>query len=215
MNRSISRPALIVASGEDVPKEPPALNDGNTLVICANGGAKLARLWNLTPGLILGDQDSLDASSKEYWLAKGIPLQSVSAVKDETDLDLAVQYALNQGADSLTLVGGWGSRIDHSLGNVELLYRLALLGIPNQLLTRDHRLSAVCRGYKTQVRQGSIVSLLPLSPEVSGLTTSGLLYALEKVTIRKGSTLTISNVATATDISVEMANGVLLIIMEQ
>ena len=122
---------------------------------------------------------------------------------------------MNQGADSLTLVGGWGSRIDHSLGNVELLYRLALLGIPNQLLTRDHRLSAVCRGYKTQVRQGSIVSLLPLSPEVSGLTTSGLLYALEKVTIRKGSTLTISNVATATDISVEMANGVLLIIMEQ
>ena len=214
MNRSISRPALIVASGEDVPKEPPALNDGNTLVICANGEASLP-VWNLTPGLILGDQDSLDASSKEYWLAKGIPLQSVSAVKDETDLDLAVQYALNQGADSLTLVGGWGSRIDHSLGNVELLYRLALLGIPNQLLTRDHRLSAVCRGYKTQVRQGSIVSLLPLSPEVSGLTTSGLLYALEKVTIRKGSTLTISNVATATDISVEMANGVLLIIMEQ
>jgi len=52
-----------------------------------------------------------------------VPFHTVPARKDQTDLELAVELALEKGARSITLVGGWGSRIDHALGNVELLYR--------------------------------------------------------------------------------------------
>ena len=214
MNPTISRPALILGSGEDVPFIAPTLKD-NTLIICADGGAKLARTWQLTPKIILGDQDSLDASTKEYYLAQGIVFQRVPAEKDETDLDLAVGYALQQGATSLTLVGAWGSRIDHALGNVELLYRMALMGLPNQILTRSQRLSAFCARLRAPVQKDSFVSLLPLSPEVTKVRTRGLLYPLDGATLKKGSTLAISNVATATEIFVEMASGVLLIVMQQ
>ena len=215
MNPTISRPALILGSGEDVPFTAPTLKNDNTLIICADGGAKLARTWRLTPKIILGDQDSLDAPTKEYHRAQGVVFRRVPTEKDETDLDLAVEYALQQGATSLTLVGAWGSRIDHALGNVELLYRLALMGLPNQILTRSHRLSAFCTRFRATAQKDSIVSLLPLSPEVTNVRTRGLLYPLNGVTLKKGSTLTISNVATATEIIVEMANGVLLIVMRQ
>ncbi|HBN95603.1 MAG TPA: thiamine diphosphokinase [Firmicutes bacterium] len=214
MNPSIGRSALILASGDDVPCTPWQLVNDDVVVICADGGARLARAWGITPQIILGDQDSLDEATEEYWQSKTIPFQRVSAVKDQTDMDLAVDYALGQGATSITLVGGWGSRIDHALGNVELLYRLALGGVQNWLLTKEHRLSAFCKEFRAKVNLGSVVSLIPLSPEVLRVSTTGLLYPLHGVTLHKGSTLTISNVDADADISVRIADGVLLAILQ-
>ncbi len=197
-----------------MPLHPPSLVAGmNTLVICADGGAALARRWGITPEIIVGDEDSLDAVTKEYWQRQKVPFLKVSSVKDETDMDLAVEYALAQGAMHITLVGGWGSRIDHSLGNIELLYRLALKGIENALLTKEHRLHAFSREFKAKVDLGHYVSLVPLTPQVTGVATTGLLYALEGGTLEKGSTFTISNETVATDIIVRTESGVLLVIM--
>ncbi|NLL42011.1 MAG: thiamine diphosphokinase [Firmicutes bacterium] len=212
MCQTIGKSALILASGEDIPHAPPHLA-GDALVICADGGAALAKAWELTPEIIIGDQDSIDQVTKEYWQARGIPFQRVPARKDETDLDLAVEYARQMGTASLTIVGGWGSRIDHALGNVELLYRLAKAGIENWLLTREHRLSAFCTEFQAQVPKGSCVSLIPLTPQAKGVSTTGLMYPLEGATLRKGSTLSISNVAQAEDISVRLEDGVLLAVI--
>ena len=187
----------------------------NLFVVCADGGAALARLWGWQPSVIVGDQDSLDPETQAYWQRQNIPVQQFPTAKDQTDLDLAVEHALKAGATSLTLVGAWGNRIDHSLGNVELLYRLALKGIPNELLTKEHRLSAFCGEFRGRVRVGCFVSLLALSPVVQKVTTSGLLYPLQRATLKKGSTRTISNVATVTDFSVEIGEGVLLVVIEQ
>lgn len=217
MNPATGRPALILASGEDVPARPPCLEEDGVspLVICADGGARLARQWGLVPAVILGDQDSLDAETKAYWQEQKIPFLRVPSVKDETDMDLAVEYALEKGANSITLLGGWGSRIDHSLGNVELLYRLAQKGVENMLLTKQHRLSAFCQEFRAEVSLGGFVSLVPLTSQVTGVRSNGLLYPLQGETLQKGSTLTISNVAVARDIVVEIKAGVLLVILEQ
>lgn len=215
MNPRKNKHALILASGEDVPAALPSRDEKveDLLVICADGGAALARLWSLVPSVILGDQDSLDLETKAYWQEKKVPFLKVSSVKDETDTDLAVEYALDQGADQITLVGGWGSRIDHSLGNVELLYRLALRGIENSLLTKEQRLSAFCHEFRGRVALGGFVSLIPLSPQVQGVTSTGLLYPLRGETLQKGSTLAISNEAVAKDIIVRIETGVLLVVL--
>ena len=74
--------------------------------------------------------------------------------------------------------GGGGSRIDHALGNVERLYRLALEGVENELLTSGHRLTAFSGQVKAMVSPGSLGSLIPLSPCVRGVCTRGLGYRL-------------------------------------
>ncbi|MCK9525784.1 MAG: thiamine diphosphokinase [Limnochordia bacterium] len=213
MNPSLSKVSLIIGSGEDVPLDPPIFAQGHhPLVICADGGAALARKWGLIPAIIIGDLDSLDQETKEYWQGENIPFHRVSAAKDESDMDLAVSYALQRGARRITLVGGWGSRIDHSLGNVELLYRLAQEKIENRLLTKEHQLSAFTGEFRAKVVKGSYVSLIPLSEEVRGVTTRGLLYPLEQATLRKGSTLTISNVACEAEIFLQSDDGVLFVV---
>lgn len=206
--------ALIIGAGEDVP-DHPLIQDDDFLVLCADGGGALARRWNLRPSAILGDQDSLDEETKKYWQGEGVPFYRYSTNKNQTDLDLAVDYALKLGAAHITLVGAWGSRIDHSLGNVELLYRLALEGIPNSLVTKKHCLRAFCRMFQGRVKQGSVVSLLPLSLEAVGVTTHGLRYALQDALLQRGQTLTISNQAEADVISVTLREGVLLIVTEE
>ncbi|HHT69352.1 MAG TPA: thiamine diphosphokinase [Limnochordia bacterium] len=216
MNQTSSS-ALILGAGDDVPHDPPRIEEHgqDTLVICADGGAALARNWNLTPQIIIGDQDSLDAATRTHWESQDVPFHAVSPVKDETDMELAVNYAMQHGAKRITLVGGWGGRIDHSLGNIELLYRLALEGIENVLLTKDHCLSAFCRAFQAKVHPGSFVSLIPLTPKVIGVSTEGLLYPLQEANLQKGSTFSISNVAEREGISVTIGDGVLLVVVEQ
>lgn len=215
MNPEHSLSALILASGEDVPRKPPASVLEDALIICADGGGSLARKWQLRPDLIIGDLDSLPAEDQEFWAAQGVPFQTVPPRKDQTDLELAVEYALGRGAISISLVGAWGSRIDHALGNVEILYRLALQGVENHLITKGHVLSAFCASSKSQVRKGSIVSLVPLTPVVRGVKTRGLGYPLSGQDLYKGSTFTISNQAVSSEIEVSIAEGVLLLVLEQ
>ena len=213
MNRG-NRRALSLAAGEDLPAGPPAFSSA-TLIICADGGAALARRWGLKPHLVVGDLDSLSLEDQKFWREEGVPFHTVPARKDQTDLELAVELALEKGARSITLVGGWGSRIDHALGNVELLYRLALEGVENELLTSGHRLTAFSGQVKAKVSPGSFVSLIPLTPCVRGVRTRGLGYPLSGQDLHKGSTLGISNYALEGEIGVSLEEGVLLLICEQ
>lgn len=210
-----SRAALILGSGEDVPRHPPARDWAETLIVCADGGAGLAKQWGLSPHLILGDLDSVDRETLAYWQGRSVPVQSVPAEKDETDLELAVNFALERRVEQITLIGAWGSRLDHALGNLELLYRLAKVGIANELLTRDQRLIAFTSSLEAQVRTGSYVSLVPLTPVVQGVRTYGLAYPLQGQDLTKGNTLSISNRAQGDEIKVELSGGVLLAVLEQ
>ena len=85
-------------------------------VICCDAGYRLAQRLGVRPDLLLGDFDSYTGA-----LPEDIPVQRYIRDKDDTDTVIAVRYALEHGYDSILLVAATGGRLDHLLGNLQIL----------------------------------------------------------------------------------------------
>ena len=98
-----------------------AIVDADMLIAADSGAATALRLGHV-PAYIVGDFDSLDKQLVEQLRARGSRIISAAVEKDETDTELAVQLAIEQGATEITLLGALGGeRFDHTIANVFLL----------------------------------------------------------------------------------------------
>ena len=71
--------------------------------------------------LVVGDLDSVDPAALDAAVADGAVVERHPAAKDATDLELALDAAVDRGATAVLVVGVGGGRLDHFLGNVLLL----------------------------------------------------------------------------------------------
>ncbi len=191
------------------------------LVIAADGGARHAGPLGVEIDVWVGDADSIDEAALDGLAARGVPLERSRPDKDESDTELAVAAALRRGADGLVILGGLGgARIDHALANIGLLGMPALGDRPATLLDAKTRISLirapgplgepVRRGLAGRV--GDLVSLLPLGSGVLGVTTGGLAYPLIDEPLPEGPARGLSNVRSASDASVVVRSGLLLVV---
>lgn len=109
-NGKISKPKLLVDKIRAYP-----------YLIAVDGGLNHCHKLGLKPDLIIGDLDSAD--KKILPLFDKVEKQVFPADKDKTDLELAIEYALEQGATRITVFAALGNRIDHTLVNIHLLSR--------------------------------------------------------------------------------------------
>ena len=113
-------------------------------VVCADAGMKFCHTAGIQPDLILGDFDSVDDASYTYF-KETCPerMEQFPTHKDETDTELALLRAIAAGADAVTMIGATGTRIDHLLGNIQML-KLALdRGVPCQIVDAHNRIRMV------------------------------------------------------------------------
>lgn len=182
-------------------------------IICADRGLYHAKVLGLTPDLIVGDFDSTDDQDLVYFKEKGVEIETFDTHKDETDTEIAVLRAIQKGATKVSIYGGLGSRLDHSLANVHLLYKLLRKGIEGKLVNPNH---IVCLAEKYQLiqgRKGDLVSLIPFAGKVTGVTTESLAYPLKNAEINIGTSLGISNVLESDTAEVWIDEGILMVIM--
>ncbi len=74
------------------------------LLIAADGGAKFYIAVGLWPNIVIGDMDSLSPSMIQDLKNHGSQMIEYSPDKDQTDLELALIYAVQQGADEILLL---------------------------------------------------------------------------------------------------------------
>jgi thiamine pyrophosphokinase len=104
----------------------------NTSVIAADHGIRHAAVLNLKPELWVGDFDSTQKNILKNY--SNIPKISFPPDKDKTDGEIAVNAALERGAEHLVLCGAFGGkRTDHVLYHMTIAIKLALKGIPTLL----------------------------------------------------------------------------------
>ncbi|NIM10118.1 MAG: thiamine diphosphokinase, partial [Planctomycetales bacterium] len=152
--------------------------------------------------------DSLTSADLEALEAAGAALVRHPVRKDQTDLELAVAFALGCGALEVIVIGGLGNRWDQTLANLLLTAHPEFHGINLSFLDGYQRIYPVNGTITIEGRPGDTVSLIPIGGDAHGVTTHGLEYALEDGTISFGSTLGVSNVLTEQRATVEVKQGI-------
>ena len=183
-------------------------------IIGADGGAARALAWGLVPELVIGDMDSLPETAHSSLEAQGCRFVEHPRAKDETDLELALQSAVKEGAQEIVVLGALGGRLDHTLANVLLLALPAFEGVPIRIADGEQE-AILARGgeaIRLQGESGDLVSLLPLGGDARGVSTEGLVWALRGDTLQFGSSRGVSNEMTGTEARIQVGEGILLVV---
>lgn len=202
------RQVAVFAGGDPPPVQAARWIPRGTFVIAADSGLDHAHRLGFDADLLVGDLDSVSLGASERHRGT---VEPYSENKDYTDLELAMEAARRR-ADMVVVVGGHGGRLDHLLGNAELLgdHRWAgseILWLAGEDLATVVRLQATLCG-----KPGDLVSLIPVGGHAIGVTTKGLQWSLQDATLAAGSTRGISNRFTETVAELIVRQGVLLAI---
>lgn len=207
------RKAVIISNGKVRKKEFfVKLIKKNDYVIAANGGSKHARTFDLIPNVIVGDLDSISKEDYEYFLEKGCKFKQYPTNKDKTDVHLAVDYAIEQGFEEILLLCVFGSRIDHILANIFLMMKITEVGVNVQIIDEFGQIMCVNKSGKIKGKIGEVVSLIPLTPIVSGVRLDGLRFKPKNGKLKMTDTLGISNIFTKKTAKIKIKTGKLLVI---
>lgn len=180
-------------------------------IICADNGMKHARKLGIRPDEIMGDFDSCNLEDLAYFKNQGVSIKEVPCEKDETDTELALDTAINMGATKVHIWGGLGTRMDHSLANIHLLYKALKNNVEVTLYSHHHKLTLIKDHTILNGEVGDLVSLIPFTPTVTGVTTKNLAYALEKAVFEIGKPYGVSNYMTDKTAEVHIEEGVLIV----
>lgn len=202
---------VVVANGviEDRNWLRPYLEQATAVIVADGGGHHLAAL-RIQPEVVVGDMDSLEADIWQRWQEDGTILVTYPEEKDETDLELALIYSVQNYADEIEIVGALGGRLDQMLGNISLLAHPALVGRQVTLVEPNQRAWLVRGRTVVDGNLGEKVSLIPLGGDVEIVRTEGLKWSLEKEVLHFGPARGISNVMTAETAVIEIRSGTLL-----
>ena len=206
--------AVVVAHGDVAPTDREHVTHAD-LIVAADGGALALERWGILPHVAVGDFDSLGEDGARLLGARGTRIIRHPAAKDESDLELALGYALASGASEVVLLGVFGgARLDHSLANAMLLADPRYRGRGVRAVHGATTVRALFSGERLAIDGplGSVVTLLPTHGEANGVRTGGLAYPLGGETLPFGRSRGLSNIVSATPAWVSLADGVLLVI---
>jgi thiamine pyrophosphokinase len=205
--------ALVFAGGD--PPVPGAVPVPSTadLVIAADSGLEHALALGVPVDLVVGDLDSVAPGALDSAISAGVEVERHPAAKDATDLELALDAALDRGATAIHVVGTGGGRVDHFLANALLLasprYRSARIDAH----VGDAHVTVVHDRAELAGTPGGLCSLLPLGGPAAGVVTEGLRYPLRRELLPPGTTRGVSNVFLATTATVSLESGVMLAVV--
>jgi thiamine pyrophosphokinase len=203
----------ILANGElpDINKARLLIQNGD-YIICADGGTRHALALNIKPDLIIGDLDSAGQAALQKFRDDGVSIEFYPRDKNETDLELAINRALEVNPNQMVIIAALGGRLDQTLANIILLAdsRLASFdvrlddGVEEIFLCRDQ--------VQVRGRSGDILSLIPWQGAVSEVQTKNLKWMLHKETLYPDKTRGISNEMIGETASISIGSGLLLIV---
>ena len=133
----------------------------DTFVICADGGGNYLYQKNIVPNLLIGDMDSIDKDALKYFKNNNCEIVLFNPEKDQTDGQLVIDKAMEYNPCEIVVFGGLGGRIDHTLGNIQLLYRMTQKGIKGVFVSENEIVYMTDKMLEIKGNIGDTVSVIP------------------------------------------------------
>ncbi len=210
----------------------------NIRLIAADRGLEFFLDYLILPDVVIGDFDSLSEGGKnflemqsedipyggmlEWKLQKGegkvVEVVRLRPEKDDSDTQSAMNYAIQNGAKEIVILGVTGNRVDHLMANFGLLILAQKQDTEVALADRYNYMKLIPSGtiLKKTEQFGKYVSFFPLGGDVTGLTLEGFKYPLDKYHLTTAdSGLTVSNEISEEYAKVTYESGTLLMIMSR
>ena len=224
--------AYIITGGDVLLENINIEPSEDDIVIAADSGYETARKLKLPVNVLIGDMDSIKVD-----LPKSVEVIKLPTEKDVTDTEAAVELALEKGADTLCIVGGIGTRVDHTLASLGILEdmeglfsaplgkRRKFFGLAKQARFSRRIYATLTNGYNRVrfIRNDSVI--IPRSPYfkylsiicadefVKGVTVDGVKYPLKNATLsRRQQYYSVSNEISGNCAFVSVRNGGIYII---
>ncbi len=178
------------------------------LCIAADGGYNNAVALGATVDILLGDMDSFKGQPRE-----GTELLRVPAEKDFTDTQLAVNTALERGADDIVIIGGLSGRLDHTMSNLGILERLYKFKTHVYATDGFNRVRYLNSTSELIPKSGfTYLSLIALSETLKGVSIEGCKYPLKNAVIKRDDQFAVSNEITGNCALISVRKGACYVI---
>ena len=187
---------------DNIPKEPWAGVDHGVYLLLKKG---------IIPGYTYGDFDSITEEERRF-IDEKLDINPVESEKDDTDLEIALLDLTGRGYTSIDVYGATGGRLDHLLGNTQMLLHEKLADVKIRIIDAHNVVELLAHGRHevSKDKKMKYVSFLPMY-DGTVLTLEQFKYPLMGTKLSLGSTLTISNEFTGERGSVETSEPILMI----
>ncbi|WXR61664.1 thiamine diphosphokinase [Peptostreptococcaceae bacterium AGR-M142] len=181
-------------------------------IICADGGANNLKKINLNPNLIVGDLDSIDENTLKFFKENNIEFLKFPKAKNSTDSELCVDIAIDKKPKEIYMFGFTGTRLDHTLANINLLKKINDNNIKAYIIDDNNKISITNKDIEIEYEDDyKYISFISLN-ESSKITLKGLKYPLKDYILKQDSTICISNEFDDIKAQIEIEEGLVLII---
>mgnify|MGYP000843801512 FL=1 len=173
--------AIILKRCESIPTAETYIGvDKGALTLARNGKRML---------VAIGDFDSVEESDLAYIKEYSDTLIQLNPIKDDTDSEAAVMYAIDKGYQKIHLYGGLGGRLDHAMINLRLVSRF-----PETVYLHDQNNFIFSLGegvHSIEKRDYTYISFF--TEDEATISLEGLKYPLDKQQLTNKDTYTTSN----------------------
>ncbi|MBQ4068467.1 MAG: thiamine diphosphokinase [Lachnospiraceae bacterium] len=150
-------------------------------VIAVDGGLKYLHEIGIKPDCLVGDFDTIDDETLNLYLDdKTIEVIKLIPEKDYTDTHTAMLKAIELESKEICILGGIGTRIDHTISNIQLLFLTLNSNIKARIVNENNNIYLVNRDIVISKSEicGKYISLIPINGNVKGVTLKGFKYEL-------------------------------------
>lgn len=198
---------LLVLNGEKSDKLPES--SAYRYVVVTDGAYEKAKdeLEKIT--CVVGDFDSLG------YIPKNVGVMKLDPEKDYTDGEVGLMYLVECGCNEIDICWALGGRLDHELGNLALLKIAKDNGASAKIVSENEEMYLIGGKFSLVGVSGKTISLLPFSPSAHIIDGEGFKYKVADRILTKSETLGISNVATKDEVSLDVDEGLLYVIVNK